>query len=170
VLKHLTARQLASASAILCLMGLTAALISQHGFGFAPCAWCVLQRLLLILIGVASFFAATAPATARFGRPLFLGTAAVLSIGGIAAAWFQITVAANLFSCSQTFADKFMTQTGLDSAIPWLFGIYATCADARVNLLGVDYVLWALALFILLFILLGIAFVEHVRSTKQPRH
>src|SRR5690625_4453271 len=149
-------------------MGLTAALISQHGFGFAPCAWCVLQRLLLILIGVDSFFAATAPATARFGRPLFLGTAMVFSIAGIAAAWFQITVAANLFSCSLTFADKFMTQTGLDSAIPWLFGIYATCAEARVSLLGVDYVLWALALFIVLFIALGVAFFDHLRNQPKP--
>lgn len=42
-----------------------------------------------------------------------------------------------------------MVASGLDAGLPWLFGIYATCADARVNLLGMEYALWSLGLFVL---------------------
>ena len=40
-----------------------------------------------------------------------------------------------------------MTQSGLESQFPSLFGIYATCMDARVELLGVEYALWGMGLF-----------------------
>jgi disulfide bond formation protein DsbB len=56
-----------------------------------------------------------------------------------------------MLSCDQTFADRFMTGIGLESAIPPLFGIYATCMDAKVPVLGVEYALWSLALFVILF-------------------
>ncbi|MGA0584599.1 MAG: disulfide bond formation protein B, partial [Castellaniella sp.] len=74
--------------------------------------------------------------------------AAALAVGGIAAAWYQHSVASQLFSCAQTFADRFVSASGLDAALPWLFGIYASCMDARVDLLGVEYALWGLALFV----------------------
>ncbi|PAX93014.1 disulfide bond formation protein B, partial [Bordetella pertussis] len=48
----------------------------------------------------------------------------------------QYSVAAKMLSCDQTFADRFMSATGLDGALPWLFGIYATCMDATVAVLG----------------------------------
>jgi disulfide bond formation protein DsbB len=77
----------------------------------------------------------------------------LLSIAGVAAAWFQYTVAAHMFSCDQTFADKFMVKSGLDSGLPWLFGIFASCMDARVNLLGIEYALWSLGLFVICAVL-----------------
>ena len=40
-----------------------------------------------------------------------------------------------------------MTKSGLDAAVPWLFGIYASCMDARVKLLGIEYAWWSLAMF-----------------------
>jgi disulfide bond formation protein DsbB len=40
-----------------------------------------------------------------------------------------------------------MTQTGLETAMPALFGIYASCMDARVKLLGLEYAYWSLLLF-----------------------
>lgn len=58
-----------------------------------------------------------------------------------------------MFSCDQTFADRFMTGTGLESAAPALFGIYATCMDAAVEVLGVEYAIWSLMLFALLGVL-----------------
>ncbi|MGA0585155.1 MAG: disulfide bond formation protein B, partial [Castellaniella sp.] len=35
---------------LLCLAAVGVALISQHAFGMKPCAWCVLQRLILLAI------------------------------------------------------------------------------------------------------------------------
>ena len=70
--------------------------------------------------------------------------------GGVLAAWYQYDVAAHLFSCSQTFADRFMVGLGLDAHEPWLFGIFASCMDAQVKVLGVAYALWSLGLFCVL--------------------
>ena len=40
-----------------------------------------------------------------------------------------------------------MSFFGLDSILPWLFQVYASCADAAVSMLGVPYAYWSLALF-----------------------
>ena len=135
--------------AVLCFAAVGVALVSQHVFDMPPCAWCVLQRLIYLVIGVVALVGACAGALARFCA----GLGAVLAVGGIMAAWYQYDVAAKMFSCDQTFADRFMSGSGLDGAMPWLFGIYATCMDASVDVLGVEYALWSLALFAVLAIL-----------------
>jgi|SRR5699024_5702638 len=135
--------------AAMALMSLAVALFSQHQLGMRPCAWCVFQRLLLIaLFAVALIAALIAQRHAWAGRVAGV-LALLLSLGGILSAWYQYTVAAQQFSCAQTFADRFMSASGLDAALPWLFGIYATCMDARINFLGLEYALWALGLFVL---------------------
>ena len=134
--------------AVVCFAAVGVALVSQHVFGMPPCAWCVLQRLIYLAIGVVALAGACAGAIARACAAL----CALLGVGGVAAAWYQYDVAAQMFSCDQTFADRFMSGSGLDGAIPWLFGIYATCMDAAVQVLGVEYVLWSLALFAVLVI------------------
>ena len=144
---NITTSRLLSLIAFLCLAAVAAALISQHVFGMQPCAWCVLQRLIFLAIaavcGLGLLLGKRNNALARIAA----GAAAVLSAGGVTAAWYQYTVAANMFSCDLTFADRFMVQTGLDAAMPWVFGIFASCMDARVDLLGVEYALWGLGLF-----------------------
>uniref|UniRef100_UPI0033415057 disulfide bond formation protein B n=1 Tax=Castellaniella defragrans TaxID=75697 RepID=UPI0033415057 len=132
--------------ALLCLAGVGVALISQYVFDMQPCAWCVLQRLILLAIAAVCGLATAGWRSPRI-HALGAALAAILGACGIVAAWYQYTVAAHLFSCEQTFADKFIAGSGLDAALPWLFGIYASCMDARVSVLGIDYALWALGLF-----------------------
>ena len=43
-----------------------------------------------------------------------------------------------------------MGATGLDSRFPEVFAAYASCADAKVDLLGLPYEFWSLGLFIVL--------------------
>ncbi|HLU00021.1 MAG TPA: disulfide bond formation protein B [Burkholderiaceae bacterium] len=137
----------------LCVASVAAALVSQHFFDMPPCAWCVFQRLLFLVIAV------TCWAGILFGR--LVGSAhriagvlaGLLALGGIVSGWYQYTVAAQMVSCDRTFADRFMVESGLDAGIPWLFGIFATCMDAQVELLGVEYVFWAIAVFVLVFVL-----------------
>jgi disulfide bond formation protein DsbB len=50
-----------------------------------------------------------------------------------------------------------MTKSGLDEAVPWLFGIYASCMEARVTLLGIEYAWWSMAMFSILGVLGTIA-------------
>ena len=142
-----TTSRLLSLIALLCLAAVAIALVSQHVFGMQPCAWCVLQRLIFLAIGAVCLLGVLLGRRNNATARIAAGVSAVLSVGGIAAAWYQYTVAANMFSCDLTFADRFMVQTGLDAALPWLFGIFATCMDARVDLLGLEYALWGLGLF-----------------------
>ncbi|WP_394059868.1 disulfide bond formation protein B [Alcaligenes sp. WGS1538] len=135
----------------LSFLAVGAALVSQHVFSMPPCAWCVLQRLIYLALGVASLAAALLRQGGREGASRAAGVLALAgAASGVLAAWYQYTVAQHLFSCDQTFADRFITQSGLESAVPSLFGIYASCMDARVELFGIEYALWSLALFVIL--------------------
>jgi disulfide bond formation protein DsbB len=136
--------------AILALGAVGVALVSQYVFDMQPCAWCVLQRLIYLAIAAVCLLTAWAPPLLRRVGGLL---ALVLAAGGVAAAYYQYTVAAKLLSCDQTFADKFISATGLDGAVPTVFGIYATCMDAVVKVLGVEYALWSLALFAILLLI-----------------
>lgn len=138
--------------ALLCIGAVGVALISQHMFGMRPCAWCVFQRFIFLVIAVFCWLGILVGRT-PFPRRLCALIATLLSIGGITAAWYQYTVAAKMFSCDQTFADRFMVLSGLDANVPWLFGIFATCMDARVTLLGLEYAVWSMILFIVLGVL-----------------
>ncbi|MBD9428599.1 disulfide bond formation protein B [Achromobacter sp. ACM03] len=135
--------------ALFCFGAVGLALVSQHVFDMPPCAWCVMQRLIYQVIGVIALVGGFGGGRAL--TRLCGALTALLSLGGIAAAWYQYSVAANMLSCDQTFADRFMTGIGLESAVPWLFGIYATCMDAKVPVLGIEYALWSLALFVIIF-------------------
>ncbi|AVG38998.1 disulfide bond formation protein B [Achromobacter insolitus] len=143
--------------ALFCFGAVGVALVSQHVFDMPPCAWCVMQRLIYLVIGVIAL--AGGFGGGRVLTRLCGALTALLSLSGIAAAWYQYSVAANMLSCDQTFADRFMTGIGLESAVPWLFGIYATCMDAKVPVLGIEYALWSLALFVIIFFMaLPVAF------------
>ncbi|APX74152.1 disulfide bond formation protein B [Achromobacter insolitus] len=143
--------------ALFCFGAVGVALVSQHVFDMPPCAWCVMQRLIYLVIGVIALVGGFGGG--RVLTRLCGALTALLSLSGIAAAWYQYSVAANMLSCDQTFADRFMTGIGLESAVPWLFGIYATCMDAKVPVLGIEYALWSLALFVIIFFMaLPVAF------------
>lgn len=152
--------------AALALAAVAAALVSQHAFDMQPCPWCVLQRLVLIAIalvalGGLAWRSARGQRGIAFALLLLCGT-------GIAAALWQHFVAAASASCNLTLADRVMAASGLDALLPEVFQARASCADAAVDLLGVPYAFWSLALFIVieaaaLWLLLG------ARFTASPR-
>ena len=130
------------------LLAVATALLSQHLGGVMPCAWCVLQRLILLSLAAAAGLGLLLPGQA--GRRLGAGLALLLAgLGGGAALW-QHFVAATSASCDRTLADRVMGATGLDSRFPEVFAAYASCADAKADLLGLPYEFWSLVLFMLL--------------------
>lgn len=138
-------KKILTAIAFLSFAAVGAALFSQHVLAMLPCAWCIFQRLIFILIGVVAVIGAVV----RW-RPIRRGAMILVllaSLAGVAAAWHQWTVAAASFSCDQTLADRIVAGSGLDAAMPWLFGIYATCMDAAVSILGLDFAVWSLILY-----------------------
>ena len=135
------------AIAVLCIVAVAVALISQHAFDLQPCPWCVLQRVIFVAIALVCLIGAAIPARAgRVGAGLL---AALLALSGIAAALWQHFKAAASASCNLTLADKIISGLQLDSLLPDVFAPRASCADAAVNLFGIPYDFWSLALFVL---------------------
>lgn len=147
---YLRPARLLNLIAIFAVAAVALALLSQHIFDMPPCAWCVFQRLLFLAIAAVCWLTLAVGAVWRGAHRLGGLLVVALAGGGVTAAWYQITVASQMFSCAQTFADRFMVGSGLDASVPWLFGIYATCAEAQVALLGIEYAWWSMALFVAL--------------------
>lgn len=120
-----------------------AALVSQHVYGMEPCPWCILQRLIFLVIALAC-------AIAFFSKRLAAGAVLALTLCGVAAALWQHFKAAASASCAMTLADQIVSATKLDSLLPDVFLPRASCADAAVSLLGVPYDFWSFALFVAL--------------------
>src|SRR5690606_258513 len=113
-------RRLLHLIALLCLGAVGVALISQYVFDMAPCAWCVFQRLIYIGIALVCWLGLALGHVQPLAARIAAGVAALLAAAGALAAWYQYDVAAQMFSCAQTFADRFMVQSGLDGGLPWI--------------------------------------------------
>jgi disulfide bond formation protein DsbB len=142
----LTRTRVLAAIALVSFGAVGVALVSQHLFDMPPCPWCVLQRLVFVAIGAVALagLAWRAPAAGRW-VPLAL---LLLCSCGVAAALWQHFVAASSLSCNLTLADRVLAVTGLPVLLPDVFEPRATCADAAVDLAGVPYEFWSLALFV----------------------
>ena len=131
------------ALALLCIAAVGAALFTQYAWDMQPCPWCILQRVIFLLIAVLLLLAAYAP-----GRVLFAGLGVLAAGAGIAAALYQHFVAAKSTSCNLTLADKIVSGIGLDKLLPAVFEVRASCADAAVDLLHLPYEFWSLGLYV----------------------
>ena len=131
-----------------CVVAVSAALLAQYGFDMQPCPWCILQRLSYLALALVCIAAALVDG--RGPRYALGGLAFVLAGCGVAASIWQHVVAAKQFSCSLTFADNVITALRLESLLPSLFQVTATCADAAVSMLGVPFEYWSLLLFVLI--------------------
>ena len=126
-----------------------------------PCPWCVLQRVIFIAIAIACGVGLIW--RSAVGRVTAGGLGALLALCGIAAALWQHFRAAASASCNLTLADKIVSNwLGLDRFWPDVFSPRASCAEAAVDLLGVPYDFWSLALFVLM----GAALLPTLRNPR----
>ena len=123
------------------------AAIAQYVFNMQPCPWCVLQRLIYIVVGVLALVAAALPG---LGRRLFIVLALLGALSGLAAALWQQLHAVNEASCALTLAERIVSALQLDSLLPQLFTAYASCADAAVSVLGIPFAVWSGLLYVIL--------------------
>jgi protein dithiol:quinone oxidoreductase len=153
---------LLAGTALVCIGAVAAALVSQHVFDMQPCPWCVLQRVIFLAIALACGLGLLW--RSRVGRLTSAGLALLLAASGIAAALWQHFRAAASASCNLTLADKIVSGLlQLDSLLPDVFAPRASCADAAVNLLGVPYDFWSLALFLALDGVLTLVLIKTLR-------
>ena len=142
--------QVLVAIGVIALGAVGLAAIAQYAFDMQPCPWCVLQRLIYIVVGVLALLAAALPG---LGRRLFIVLALLGSLCGLASALWQQLHAVNEASCAMTLADRIMTGLHLDSLLPQLFTAYASCADAAVSVLGIPFAVWSCLLYVILALL-----------------
>lgn len=124
------------------------ALFAQYQLNMQPCPWCILQRVLFLLIALLAGLAALVGA-----RPVTVLASLLIvasAAGGAASAWYQHFVAAKTASCNLTLADRIVSSIHLDTALPAAFEVRASCADAASNLIGVPFEFWSLALYVVL--------------------
>ncbi|TDP64056.1 disulfide bond formation protein B [Roseateles toxinivorans] len=142
--------------ALICLGSLAAvgaALVAQHLFDVKPCPWCVLQRLVFLLIAAVAGLGWLA-GRIRAAQVAAFGLIALLALGGVAAAYYQHEVASQMASCAMTFADRVLTELSLESAVPALFMVTASCSEAsQYRLLGLPYEIWSGLLYALTLLL-----------------
>ena len=143
---NVSARALLGGIAGVALAAVGAALVSQHVFEMQPCPWCVLQRLVFVLIALAAM--AGLAWHSRLGQRVTALVALFLAGAGVAAVLWQHFVAAASNSCNLTLADRILNGSRLPALLPEVFEARATCADAAVDLLGLPYEFWALGLFV----------------------
>lgn len=124
------------------------ALLAQYQWDMQPCPWCILQRLLFLLIGTVS--ALGAGWGGRLGMKFSCALIVPTALAGAAAAWYQHFVAAKTASCNLTLADRIVSSLHLDTALPSVFEVRASCADAAVDLIGVPFEFWGMALYLLI--------------------
>lgn len=124
------------------------ALVHQYVFDMWPCAWCVLQRLIfLVIAGVSALALALRMPWIR----RMLAVAAMLLAGsGMAAAFYQHVVAADATSCRLSLAERIVGATlHLDTTLPSVFAVRIGCSEGATTLLGVPYEFWSATAFAL---------------------
>lgn len=141
---RLSSRALLAVAGLACAASVGLALLAQHQFNMQPCPWCILQRLIFVVLAGLCLLGAALPALLR---RVVAALALPFAAGGMAAALWQHFVAAKTSSCAMTLADRIVMATGLDMRFPEAFEVRATCADAAVSVFGVPFEFWALGLF-----------------------
>ena len=122
--------------------------VLQHRFDYQPCPWCVLQRLIVMV--VAAIGLAASLCRARLALAVAGGMAFMLSATGVGVALYQHWVAARTASCNLTLADRIIGWLGLADLWPAMFEATARCDEADRPWLGVPFSLWGATLFALL--------------------
>src|SRR4249920_1823716 len=91
-------RRLLAAAAVLALLAVGAALVTQHVFDMRPCPWCVLQRVEFVAIALAAVLSLVW----RSRAGLLVSAALVIALAnlGVLSALWQHFVASASASCN----------------------------------------------------------------------
>ena len=148
---------------VLALGAVALAALAQYAFDMQPCPWCVLQRLIYIVVGVLALIGA---ALSGVPRRVAIVLALLGTLCGIASALWQQLHAINENSCDLSLAERIITALHLDRLVPQLFIAYASCADAAVSVLHIPFAVWSCAMYVILALLLGWTLRAAMRPTR----
>ena len=122
------------------------AVFAQHQFGLLPCAWCVVQRMIFLAIGLVSVTQLIRP------RPVLVrmvsSITVLLAAAGIYAAIQQHIYATNRFECQFSIAERIIEWSGLNHVLAGIFAPRVSCAESETHLLGLPFEYWSVMLFV----------------------
>lgn len=133
---------------MLIVTALAIALVHQHYFGAMPCAWCVFQRLVYMLIALWFIVAIVLPKYAKFMYKLAIAT----NIIGVWSVYHHIKESKSTF-CDFSVAQQIMDFTKLAKILPQVFKTYSFCNEANLVFLNIPYAFWSAILFSVLTII-----------------
>lgn len=148
---------------ILSILSVVVALITQYYFNMQPCAWCILQRFIFIVIGLLSMFFYFNKKIQKIGLALI----SFLSSIGMMAAIYQFFVASKSFECKTSLAEKIITNLQLDVILPSIFEIKALCAESSPEIFGIPFVILSLLLFSFISNISSISLVLEIKKMKN---
>ena len=147
---------------ILCTGLLIFAAYLQLHLGLLPCPLCVLQRILLVVIGFIFLVGALYCSPDRFGQRLHSGLLAFFSLAGIGIAgrhvWLTFLPPSEVPACSPTL-DYMLQNLPLTQTLKIMFIGSGDCAKVTYRLMGLSIPEWTLIIFIIIFIFSLIRFV-----------
>ena len=151
--------------ALIAAGSVAAAVWLQTAYDAPPCAWCILQRIILIAIAIVAAGAAIQDMQDPFRERQRTMTAPCLilgfSIAGIAAVAAQISAQHTAtISCAQSLATYIVEASKLDRLWPLLFEIKGSCATASFHLAGIPLV----GLSGMLFALIGYLYANYLKN------
>ena len=160
-------RRVLALLALGCVAGLGFALYLQHQVGLEPCPMCIVQREVLILVGVVSALSA---ALARQRRGVRVGSALVAVLAALGAfvaarqSWLQwyppevTTCGRDLYGMIETFP--------LQRVIPMVFKGSGDCSVVDWTFLGGSLANWSFVVFCGVMVLSGVLFAR----ASNPTH
>ena len=142
---------------VACAAILGFALYLQHIEGLDPCPWCIVQRLLFIVVGLIALVAALhrpGPVMTTFYAMLGAATA----LGGAVAAGYHVYLQADdarANACVGSAVERFLDRTDVGSWIPPLLQYDGPCTLEPWAFLWLSIPEWALIWFIALAVVLA---------------
>jgi protein dithiol:quinone oxidoreductase len=139
---------------VVCAITMAIVLYLQHWLNLDPCPWCIVQRIVLLAVGIVSFIAAlhrpTGGAIRGYGRAI-----ALLAVSGVAAASYHIYLQSDperAMKCAGSMVERLLDQLGLGRIAPSLFQYDGPCTLKPWSLFGLSIPEWSLVTFLFLLI------------------
>jgi disulfide bond formation protein DsbB len=139
----------------MCAVILAIVLYLQHVLNLDPCPWCIVQRILLIAVGLAALVGALHRPTGA-GIAVYALSCGALALGGGAAAAYHIYLQGDperAAKCAGSAVERLLDQSRLGQLLPGLFQYDGPCTLKPWSLLGLSIPEWSLVAFVLLFMI-----------------
>lgn len=137
----------------ICVALLGGALYLQIVEEMAPCPWCVIQRYVFVAIAIVCLVFAFFPHT---GQRLGVRIAALLSLGGTAAAGWLLWVQAHPgVSCGIDPMETSLNTLPTAKLFPVLFSADGLCTTVYEGIFGLTVSQWSFVAFTVLTLVLG---------------